>query len=135
MCEMVLLKMRLRMRVWVVVSCVYLYMFEATCYTYEGVLAIYVPACDDGSISPDRLRWSLYSFAPCFSSLQEEYRTSERVSRPAGGWTMRPMSERIAPPYTASLAKSIERAHVLPAHPRSDQRLHTHAHVHTHLHI
>lgn len=34
MCEMVLLKMRLRMRVWVVVSCVYLYMFEATCYTY-----------------------------------------------------------------------------------------------------
>jgi hypothetical protein len=79
---MVLLKMRLRMRVWVVVSCVYLYMFEATCYTYEGVLAIYVPACDDGSISPDRLRWSLYSFAPCFSFPARGV-SNERASIPA----------------------------------------------------
>jgi hypothetical protein len=30
------------MRVWVVVSCVYLYVFEAACCTYEGVLAIYL---------------------------------------------------------------------------------------------
>lgn len=53
--------------------------------TYSEFLAIYLPTYDDGSISLDRLRWSLYSFASRWFSLQEEHRASSYPVLPVGG--------------------------------------------------